>query len=147
MASAKLSQIVKCGVVLSLSLLTFSVLADDCPPQERGWSVKICPHPDPNESGDIGFDVGFGGVESSRRFWRDWHAGEPREFLLPVDLRHANEIYIKSWTNDKWPDGEGKNVSICYLFNGHVTEVHRHDHEEEDETSRDDNETGDCQCN
>ena|SRR5882724_12712703 len=132
---------------LSILILAVTVQADDCPPQQRGWYVRVCPHPNPNESGDIGFDIGFGGVGSSHRFWRDWHAGEPREFSVPIDIQHANEIYIKSWTNDHWPDGDGKNVSLCILFNDHVTEVHKHDHEEEDETSRDDNETGDCECN
>ena len=142
MTCFRLLRILKSAVFISILVLTIPVYADDCPPREQGWSVRICPHPNPTESGDIGFDVGFGGVGSSHRFWRDWHAGEPREFPFPIDVKHANEVWIKSWTNHR-----GKNVSICYLFNGHVTEVHKHDREEEDETSRSDNETGDCECN
>ncbi len=131
-----------CKLVILFTVIVLTVTARaDCPPKERGWFVRICPHPDPTESGNIGFDVGLGGKAESHRFWRDWHDGEPREFNLPIDLLHAKEIWIKSWTND-----HGKNVSICYFFNDHVTEVHKHDHEEEDETSRDDNQTGDCEC-
>lgn len=135
-----LGHICKLGALLLLVVFTVTVRAD-CPPRERGWFVRICPHPNPTESGNIGFDVGLGGLSSSHRFWRDWHAGESQEFDLPIDLLHAKEIWIKSWTND-----EDKNVSICYFFNDHVTEVHKHDHEEEDETSRGDHEDGDCEC-
>ena len=127
--------------IVLLLLMTIAigvtVKGDDCPPKPRGWFVRIC-RAQTRASG-VRLEIGFGGLESSHRYWRDWtHANTETELPLPIDLIYAKEIWIKGTSHD------GEDVSMCTAFNDHNTQKMTFNEDEEHETSRDDHD--DCEC-
>lgn len=111
--------------------------ADDCPAKPRGWFLRICRAQ--TKATGVHLEIGIGGLESSHRPWRDWtHAVPDSELPLPLDLVYAKEIWIKGTSFN------GEDVSMCTLFNDHVTQKMTFDEDEEHETSRDDDNP--CEC-
>ena len=125
-------------VLLCLVLPAASISADDCPPAERGWFIRIIPQQ--TEAPGVRLEIGFGGVGSSHQGWREWRHGQPTEFAVPAKFLHANEIWVKGISLE-----EDKNVAMCVGFNGHITQKMCFDEDEEHETSRDDNDNCDCE--
>src|SRR6185369_8075814 len=102
----------------------------------RGWFVRICRGQ--TQASGVRLEIGFGGLGSSHRYWRDWtHADTETELPLPLDLIYAKEIWIKGTSHNQM------DVSMCAAFNDHVTQKMTFHEDEEHETSRDD--TNDCE--
>ncbi len=56
--------------------------------------------------------------DNSVHMYKEWHRdrGEPTEFVLPIQIRYAREIWMNARTTQN-----DKNIYVCLLFNGSVT--------------------------
>lgn len=111
-------------------------------PSQRGWWVRICEKK--TEASGVRIDLGLGGagVKNTRRFWREWHHGEPTEFRLPddrQDLWHARKIWIQGTSLNR-----GKNVYMGLGFNDHIVKHMDFDKVEDQERVRDENDEWKC---
>jgi len=115
---------------------------DDCPPVDRGWWVRVCDAK--TEASGVRIDLGLGGVaaQNTRRYWRDWHHGDPTEFELPFDrqdLWHARKIWLQGTTLT-----HKKNVYLGLGFGDHITKHYDFDDHEDHERVRDDTDEWKC---
>ncbi len=101
--------------VLSILLILCGFLSakgQNCPAPPRGWAVKICL---PNtEANSMKLEYRIGGCDDCAVFEKIWHRGEPLEWQLPIQIRYAREIWIRSTTGQ-----DGKEIHLCLLFNNH----------------------------
>jgi hypothetical protein len=107
-----LTRLVRFCFLLGLLAFCTVTLADDCPPKDRGWFIKVCP----GETKARGMAIYLGpGQEGNLDFWREWKHGEATEFPLPLQYRHAGYVHIggKSLEDDE-------NAYFCLAFNDHV---------------------------
>jgi hypothetical protein len=88
---------------------------DGCP-SNRGWELLILP--EQTTASNPGFNIGFGGVGDSHRYWRRWHEPgnpdpDPNRLQFPIEHRYATQIWIEGFSYE-----DGKKGSACVLYNG-----------------------------
>jgi hypothetical protein len=123
-------------ILFSFTNISLAQNIPKCPTKDRGWFVRICGQK--TNTSSLRIEIGLGGLESSHRYWRDWHDGEPTEFELPIDLLHAKEIWIKGVSSD------GEDVYMGLAFEDHIVKHMDFDEDEEHEKNRDDTDEWDC---